>query len=97
MFLTTKSGRLVELPTPEEEAQINAGIAADPDTYELSEEWFKTARPAKEVLPPDLYARLTGTAVPKPRSTSIRSTKGLSAPLSTQHAVSSYSPSPAAL
>jgi uncharacterized protein (DUF4415 family) len=42
MFLKTKSGRLVELPTPEEEQLINAGIAADPDTYELTDaEWAK--------------------------------------------------------
>ena len=34
-----------------EEAAINAGIAADPDTFELDEEWFKEARPAREVDP----------------------------------------------
>ena len=34
-----------------EEAAINAGIAADPDTFELDEEWFKRARPAVEVDP----------------------------------------------
>ncbi len=34
-----------------EEAAINAGIAADPDTFELDEEWFKEARPAREVHP----------------------------------------------
>ena len=34
-----------------EEAAINAGIAADPDTYELDEEWIKEARPASEVIP----------------------------------------------
>ena len=33
------------------EAAINAGIAADPDTFELTPEWFKRARPAAEVLP----------------------------------------------
>jgi len=44
MFLKTKSGRLVELPTPEENAAINAGIAADPDTRELSDEEFKQLR-----------------------------------------------------
>ncbi len=38
-------------PTSEEEAAINAGIAADPDTFELDEEWFKRARPAIEVVP----------------------------------------------
>ena len=39
-----------------EEAAINAGIAADPDTFELDEEWFKRARPAIEV-DPDLVER----------------------------------------
>ncbi|SJM96046.1 BrnA antitoxin family protein [Crenothrix polyspora] len=51
MLLKTKSGRLVELPTDEEEAEINAGIAADPDTYELNDEDFTRMRPAYEVLP----------------------------------------------
>ena len=34
-----------------EEAAIDAGIAADPDTFELTPEWFREARPAAEVLP----------------------------------------------
>ena len=38
--ITTRSGRTLILPTAEEDAQINAGIAADPDTYSLTdEEW----------------------------------------------------------
>jgi uncharacterized protein (DUF4415 family) len=45
MSLKTKSGRLVELPTSKEDADINAGISADPDTYELSDEEFKQLRP----------------------------------------------------
>jgi uncharacterized protein (DUF4415 family) len=32
-------------PTAQEEAAINAGIAADPDTYELSREEFKQLKP----------------------------------------------------
>ncbi len=36
MLLTTKSGRVVEMPTDEENALIEAGIASDVDTYELS-------------------------------------------------------------
>ena len=38
-------------PTPEEDADINAQIAADPDDFELDEEWFKNAKPTKELFP----------------------------------------------
>ena len=34
-----------------EETAINVGIERDPDTFELDEEWFKRARPLKEVDP----------------------------------------------
>ena len=34
-----------------EEAAIDAGIAADPDTVRLTPEWFREARPAAEVMP----------------------------------------------
>ncbi len=45
-----------------EEAAINAGIAADPDTFELDEEWFKRARPAGEMAPHivEAYRRTRG-------------------------------------
>ena len=55
MRIQTKSGRWVQLPTPEENAQINAGIAADPDARELDADWFKRARPAREVMPPEFF------------------------------------------
>jgi uncharacterized protein (DUF4415 family) len=58
MSVTTKFGRKIYVPTPEEEAAINAGIAADPDARELDDEWFAQARPASEVMPPELYAKL---------------------------------------
>ncbi|TAL78810.1 MAG: hypothetical protein EPN76_03215 [Burkholderiaceae bacterium] len=35
------SKRKLIMPTSEEDAAINRGIAADPDTYELGEEEFK--------------------------------------------------------
>ena len=38
-------------PTDEENAAINAGIATDPDTFELDAEWFRSARPVNEVDP----------------------------------------------
>ncbi|MDE0024002.1 MAG: BrnA antitoxin family protein [Spirochaetaceae bacterium] len=44
-------------PTGDENAAINAGIAADPDAFELDAEWFRNARPAIEV-DPDLAAHL---------------------------------------
>lgn len=51
MFLKTKSGRAVELPSDEEDADINVGIAADPDTYELTDAEFKQLRPLKAGRP----------------------------------------------
>ena len=38
--IKTSSGRELILPTPKENAAINAGIAADPDTYEFSDAEF---------------------------------------------------------
>ncbi|CAK0767310.1 conserved hypothetical protein [uncultured Gammaproteobacteria bacterium] len=37
--------------TPEEDATINAGIASDPDTFELTDEWFERARTRKRGRP----------------------------------------------
>jgi len=45
-------------PTPEEEAQINGGIAADPDSRELDDQWFTKAKPAGEFFDPKTYAAL---------------------------------------
>ena len=53
-------------PTGDENAVINAGIAADPDAFELDAEWFRNARPATEV-DPDLAAHLRdGSDSPRP-------------------------------
>jgi len=38
--IKTRSGRVLILPTPKENAAINAGIVADPNTYELSDAEF---------------------------------------------------------
>jgi uncharacterized protein (DUF4415 family) len=51
--------RKFRLNTPEEEAAIQRGIAQDPDNPEWTEEDFKRARPAAEMLPPELYRELT--------------------------------------
>lgn len=42
------SKRKILMPTPEEDAAIDAGIAADPDTYELSKTEFKQLRPVRQ-------------------------------------------------
>lgn len=49
MYLKTKSGRKIELPTPEEEARIQAGIDADPDAYSLSDEEWEQVKPTVRV------------------------------------------------
>jgi uncharacterized protein (DUF4415 family) len=43
-YLTLNNGRKILLNTPEEDAAINAGIAQDPDTYELGAAEFKQLR-----------------------------------------------------
>ena len=42
--IKTRRGRVLVLPTPGEDAAINAGIAHDPDTYELGAAEFKRLR-----------------------------------------------------
>ena len=49
--LITADGHQIILPTPEEDAAINAQIAADPDDFELDDEWFENAKPTKELFP----------------------------------------------
>ncbi|PFG54852.1 hypothetical protein ATG98_4152 [Marinobacter sp. LV10R520-4] len=40
MYLKTKSGKLVELPSPEEDEKITAAALSDPDALPLTdEEW----------------------------------------------------------
>lgn len=45
MYLTTRDGRKILLNTPEEEARIRAGIAADPDAHELTDAELAELRP----------------------------------------------------
>ena len=51
--------RKLDLPSPEEDAAIQRGIEQDPDSPELGDEFFRDARPASAVLPPDIYTGLT--------------------------------------
>jgi len=64
MYVTLPNGRKVRMPTDEEDAAIRAGIAADPDAQELDDEFFRNARPAREVLSPEMYAELTDKSRP---------------------------------
>ena len=50
-------------PTPDEDYAINAAVAADPETSELDDAWFKSARPASEAVPHIVrrYRRTRGT------------------------------------
>lgn len=41
----SRLGWVFELPSDEEEADINAGIASDPDTRELTDQEFEELRP----------------------------------------------------
>jgi uncharacterized protein (DUF4415 family) len=45
-------------PAKKEDEKINRGIASDPDNPEWTDEDFARARPAKDVLPPELYEAL---------------------------------------
>ncbi len=73
MRITTKSGKVLELPSDEEEKAINAGIAADPDTYELTDEEFKNLRPVgrpkAEVTKERITIRLSADVIEFFRST----------------------------
>lgn len=54
-------------PTHEEDAVINAGIAADPEARELGDEWHKDAKPASEAFAPEVYAALVAMKRPRGR------------------------------
>lgn len=47
--------RLVRQISDEEEARIQAAIAADIDSPELTDEELANMRPAREVLPPEFF------------------------------------------
>ncbi len=51
------------MPTDEEDAQINAGIALDSDTREFTEADFLQMRPAKKVAPEIVSAYKKGRMI----------------------------------
>ncbi len=55
------------IPTHDETAAINAGIAADVDARELDSEWHKGAKPASEAFAPEVYAALVAMKRPRGR------------------------------
>ena len=58
MQIKTKIDLLIQKPAKAEDALINAGIAADPDAFELSDEWFEKAQPSNDFFPPETFKAL---------------------------------------
>jgi uncharacterized protein (DUF4415 family) len=58
--------------TAAEEVAINAGIAADPDNPEWTDEDFARARPASEMMPPELYKALVERRVRGPQKAPVK-------------------------
>jgi uncharacterized protein (DUF4415 family) len=64
--------RKLRLNTDEEEAAIQRGIALDPDNPEWTEEDFRNARPASEVIP-EIVRQMRGPQLrPTKRLVSLR-------------------------
>jgi len=63
MQVKSKSGRVFDLPLQKDEADIRAGIAVDPDTYELSNDAINklcfVGRPAVAVTKQPVFIRLS--------------------------------------
>lgn len=59
----------LRIPTDEEEAAIQRGIAADPDNPELTRTDFQDMRPAREVMPAFLAEHERRTRGPQKRPT----------------------------
>ena len=48
--MTTRHRKIIR-PSPEEDAEISAQIAEDPDDFEADEEWFREAKPSSDIIP----------------------------------------------
>ena len=55
------------LPTAEDDAAIQSGIAADADARELTPTWQSQAKPAHEALPAQVYEALVALKRPRGR------------------------------
>ncbi len=61
----TEAPHTVEMLSDEEEAALQAEITADPDAAEATPEELAQMRPAREAMPPALYAALTRRGRPR--------------------------------
>ena len=59
--------RLARDLTDAEEAEVQRRIALDPDNPELTDEQLDQMRPAREALPPELYAALASRPRGRPK------------------------------
>ena len=57
-FIKTKSGRLIALPSVQEDAAINAAIATDTESPEWTDSDFASAKPASALFDPATHAKL---------------------------------------
>jgi len=60
--------RLARDLTDAEEVEVQRRIALDPDNPELTDEQLAQMRPAREVLPPELYAALASGPRGRPKA-----------------------------
>ena len=73
MYLMTKTGRKILLSTPEEEARIEAGIAADPDSRPLTDAEWEAVKPTIRIgRPPSLTPVRQSTTLRLPADTLAR-------------------------
>jgi len=63
-YVTLKDGRKIRIPSDEEDAAITAAALSDPDCPPMTDAQLARLRPAREVLPPALYASLTDKSKP---------------------------------